>query len=81
MTMSTLAIGLRGMQSALDRIERSAARVAHFGQAEAEADPAAGQDLATGLVRQRQDTHLYTANLRVVQAADRMLGSLLDRSA
>lgn len=37
-----------------------------------------GNDLATDVVAQRQALHLYTANLRTVQAADRALGSLLD---
>jgi len=40
-----------------------------------------GEDLARDLVSQRQALHLYTANLRTVQVADRMLGSLLDAVA
>lgn len=36
------------------------------------------EDLAADLVSQRQAQHLYTANLRTVQVADRLLGSLLD---
>lgn len=81
MTMSTIAIGVSGMQSAMGRIEASASRVARSGAGQAaEVAPSLSQ-LGTELVGQRFDAHLYTANLRVVQTADRMLGSLLDRSA
>ena len=41
----------------------------------------AGEALATDLVDQRLAQHLFTANLRTVQTADRMLGSLLDAVA
>lgn len=37
-----------------------------------------GEDLARDLVQQRQARHLYVANLRTVQAADHLLGTLLD---
>jgi flagellar hook protein FlgE len=40
-----------------------------------------GEDLAADLVAQRQAQHLFTANLRTVQTADRMLGALLDTFA
>lgn len=40
--------------------------------------PEPGADLATDLVAERQALHLYTANLRTVQAADAALGHLLD---
>ena len=40
-----------------------------------------GEALATDLVDQRLAQHLFTANLRTVQTADRMLGSLLDAVA
>jgi flagellar hook protein FlgE len=43
--------------------------------------PVPGEALATDLVDQRLAQHLFTANLRTVQAADRMLGSLLDAVA
>lgn len=42
------------------------------------ASGAFGQDLIADVVAQRESQHLYTANLRTVQTADRMLGSLLD---
>jgi flagellar hook-associated protein FlgK len=45
------------------------------------AAPAFGQDLIADVVAQRQAQHLFTANLRTVQTADRMLGSLLDAFA
>ena len=41
----------------------------------------AGDGLAEDIVAQRQAEHVYTANLRVMQAGDRMLGSLLDARA
>lgn len=40
-----------------------------------------GADLAADLVAQRQALHLFTANLRTVQTADAMMGSLLDAFA
>lgn len=40
-----------------------------------------GDELATDLVDQRLAQHLFTANLRTVQTADRLLGSLLDAVA
>ena len=48
-----------------------------------ESMPAAGsgENLAEDLVSQRQAMHLYSANLRTVQVADRMLGALLDTVA
>ncbi len=42
---------------------------------------APGGALAADLVDQRLAQHLFSANLRTVQTADRMLGSLLDAVA
>lgn len=36
------------------------------------------EDLSRDLVSQRQALHLYVANLRIVQTADHLLGTLLD---
>jgi len=41
-------------------------------------EPAPGEDLAADLVAQRQAVVDYKANLRTLQAADAMMGSLLD---
>jgi len=46
-----------------------------------EPSPTYGEDLAGDLVEQRLSLHLFTANLRTVQTADRMMGSLLDTLA
>jgi len=46
-----------------------------------EASPTDGDDLAGDIVEQRLSQHLFTANLRTVQAADRMMGTLLDTLA
>jgi hypothetical protein len=46
-----------------------------------EAAPTYGEDLAGDLVQQRLSLHVFTANLRTVQAADRMMGTLLDTLA
>lgn len=40
-----------------------------------------GEDLAADLIDQRLAQHLFTANLRTVQTADRLLGTLLDAKA
>jgi flagellar hook-associated protein FlgK len=43
--------------------------------------PAAGDALAEDLVDLKLGEHLYKANLQVLRAQDRMLGSLLDETA
>jgi flagellar hook protein FlgE len=79
--MNTIfAAGLSGMQAAQTRLDVSAGRVARWGTGSGPGTAAVG-DLAADLVGQRLDATLYTANLRTVQVADRVLGSLLDAVA
>lgn len=75
-----LAAGLSGMQAAQSRLDVSAGRVARWGTSvpPGQADTT---DLSRELVGQKLDATLYTANLRTVQTADRVLGSLLDAVA
>lgn len=40
-----------------------------------------GEDLAADLVAERQALYAFTANLRTVQTADELMGSLLDAFA
>ena len=83
---NTFAIGRSGMQAAQSRLERSAGMIARAGAplstpASEPEQPSFDDGLAEQLVAQRQAQHLFTANLRTVQTADRMLGSLLDTFA
>ena len=79
--MNTIfAAGLSGMQAAQTRLDASAGRVARWGTVQGIEQAAVG-DLTADLVGQKLDATLYTANLRTVQAADKVLGSLLDAVA
>lgn len=79
--MNTIfAAGLSGMQAAQTRLDASAGRVARWGTS-VPAEQADVPDLPGELVGQKLDATLYTANLRTVQTADRVLGSLLDAVA
>lgn len=93
-TFSIGLSGMQAAQARLDRAAHNIANVDTGGlqrqQLVAQTQPSGGvrtalqatsgasQDLARDLVSQRQALHLYTANLRTVQVADRMLGTLLD---
>lgn len=72
--ITLMASGLSGMRAAQAGIEQSAGRVAR-------SVGGGPSDLAAELVGQRQDRLLFDANLRSVQTADRLLGSLLDTFA
>lgn len=95
--MSTItSIGLAGMSNALARVDAGARQVAASTRRVQEqaaglptpSDPVmpvahdrALDDLASGLIGQRLGQHLFAANLRTVQTADRLLGTLLDAFA
>ena len=98
MTMnSLLSIGAAGARTAMDTLDRSAARVARAGAMASPvtspvADPAAAApaatrpvdlaaDLSAEAVTQIQARHAFTANLQTVKTADRLLGTLIDTFA
>lgn len=69
--------------AAVGQRQRLVLQTVETGGVRAELAPDAGkqEDLNRDLVSQRQALHLYGANLRAVQTADRLLGSLLDERA
>ena len=74
MTISTtINMGLLGMQSAMNRVDRAGARIAM-----GETDPAR---LATDIVAQMEGVQQVKMSVNVVKVADEMLGTLIDTNA
>ena len=72
MTISAIASGVSGMQSAASRFETSAARVARSGTGLADVD------LATEMVNVLQSKHDFAANAKVLKAVTDMQKSAID---
>lgn len=72
--MQAIHSALGGIQQNLQRFEQHAGRIARAG------DPGTGRpvDLPREIVGARTAQHGYEANLAVLDAADGMIGSLLD---
>jgi flagellar hook-associated protein FlgK len=72
--------GLIGMQRSQAEMVRSAEQIASVATAPADA-PAGTQDLVEPLINMRAQQQVFDSSARVVQAADEMLGRLIDTSA
>lgn len=70
--MDPIATASYGMLAASRRFEASAFRVAQMG------DPSADVDLGHEVVEQITAKHEFSANAKVMRAADDMLGDLMD---
>lgn len=70
--MDPIATASYGMLAASRRFEASAFRVAQMG------DPSADVDLGREVVEQITAKHEFSANAKVMRAADDMLGDLMD---
>lgn len=72
--LNTLAVGVQGVQSGMQRLDNVAQRVAGVGEGE----PGNAGDLATQKVEQKLASQQVSASAEVIQTADEMVGSLLD---
>ena len=72
MAISAISHGVSGMQSAANRFEASANRVARYGTGLGEVD------LATEMVSVMQSKHEFAANAKVVRSVSDMTKSLID---
>ncbi|WP_240230605.1 hypothetical protein [Devosia lacusdianchii] len=72
MTISSIAIGARGMHRAADRLEASASRVARIGTGLGDTD------LASEMVDIKMAETDFKASAQVVRAANNMAGAVLD---
>ena len=74
MHISTLQTGIAGINNGLDGMRRNATEIARAGTGDT-TNPA---DTVRSLVDLRVNQHQVEASVKVVKAADEMLGSLLD---
>jgi flagellar basal body rod protein FlgC len=74
--MKIMSVAAAGMAQQTRRLEQSAERVAQLGDPKKE--PGQEVDLAREAVERIEASALTTANLKVIQAEDERLGTLLD---
>ncbi len=75
---SVLHTGLQGIQTGLNGVQKSAQTIA---TATTENNPASTERMTDALVELKLYEHEVKGSARVVQAADQMMGSLLDTFA
>lgn len=71
--ISSIGSAMSGMAAAMDRFDRSAARIARVGTGDAGAD----DNLIRDRVDQIADQHAFAANAATVRTADEMVGALI----
>lgn len=77
MSISALQTGISGVQTGLNNMRRNAAEIASAGTA----NGTTPSDLTRSLINLQVDQRQVEASVKVIKAADAMLGTLLDELA